>query len=109
MDANELLDILYTVPFNKLTNGSVYCRINTFTDVVSNLFTDAVSSLARVDIDFMKGNTCIGFIRVFGNNTIDPALPEEYERNTTYKCYSECFTAMKQVITYLEILGFRTV
>lgn len=99
MDVNELLDILYSIPYNKITNDSVYCRVNTFTDVVS--------SLARVDIDFMQGNTCIGFIRVFGNNTIDPAFPEEYERNTTYKCYSECFKAMEQVIAYLEILGFR--
>lgn len=95
MDANELLDILYTVPYGKLTNGAVDYRVRTFTNVASNL--------ARVDIDFIRGNTCIGFIRVFGNNTIDPALP------TIYKCYSECFTAMKQVITYLEILGFRTV
>ena len=99
MDANELLDILYTVPYNKLINGTVDYRVRTFTDVTSNF--------ARVDIDFLKGNTCIGFIRVFGNNTIDPALPDEYERHTTYKCYSECFKAMEHVITYLEILGFK--
>lgn len=99
MTTNELLDILYTVPFNKLTNDIIYCRINNFVDVVS--------TVGRIDIDFMRGNTCIGFIRVFGNNTIDPAFPEEYERNTTYKCYSECFKAMEQVIAYLEILGFK--
>ena len=75
MDANELLDILYTVPYNKLINGTVDYRVRTFTNIASNL--------ARVDIDFMKGNTCIGFLRVFGNNTIDPAFPEEHERNTT--------------------------
>ena len=74
-------------------------RVRTFTDVTSNF--------ARVDIDFLRGNTCIGFIRVYGNNTIDPAFPEEYERNTTYKCYSKCFKAMEQVIAYLEILGFK--
>lgn len=102
MDVNELLDILYTVPYDKLINGTVDYRVRTFT-----AFTDVTSNLARVDIDFMKGNTCIGFIRVFGNNTIDPALPEEYERNTTYKCYSECFKAMEQVKAYLEILGFK--
>ena len=100
MDVNELLDILYSIPYDKITNGSVYCRVNTS-------YTNVVSSLARVDIDFMKGNTCIGFIRVFGNNTIDPALPEEHERNTTYKCYSKCFEAMERVIAYLEILGFK--
>ena len=99
MTTNELLDILYSIPYSKITNDLVYCRVHTFTDVVS--------SLARVDIDFMRGNTCIGFIRVFGNNTIDPALPDEYERHTTYKCYSECFKAMEHVITYLEILGFK--
>lgn len=102
MDANELLDILYSIPYDKITNGSVYCRVNTS-------YTNVVSSLTRVDIDFMKGNTCIGFIRVFGNNTIDPALPNEYERNKTYKCYSECFKAMERVIAYLEILGFKNV
>ena len=99
MDANELLDILYTVPYNKLINSTVDYRVRTFTNIASNL--------ARVDIDFMKGNTCIGFIRVFGNNTIDPAFPEEHERNTTYKCYSKCFEAMERVIAYLEILGFK--
>ena len=99
MDANELLDILYTVPYNKLINGAVDYRVRTFTNIASNL--------ARVDIDFIRGNTCIGFIRVFGNNTIDPALPEEHERNTTYKCYSKCFEAMERVIAYLEILGFK--
>ena len=99
MDANELLNIIYTVPYNKLINGTVDYRVRTFTDVTSNF--------ARVDIDFLRGNTCIGFIRVYGNNTIDPAFPEEYERNTTYKCYSECFKAMEQVIAYLEILGFK--
>ena len=99
MDANELLDILYTVPYNKLINGTVDYKVHTFTNIASNL--------ARVDIDFMRGNTCIGFIRVFGNNTIDPTFPEEYERNTTYKCYSKCFEAMERVIAYLEILGFR--
>ena len=85
MDANELLDILYTVPYNKLINGTVDYRVRTFTNIASNL--------ARVDIDF--------------NNTIDPTFPEEYERNTTYKCYSKCFEAMERVIAYLEILGFR--
>ena len=99
MDANELLDILYTVPYNKLIKGTVDYKVRTFTNIASNL--------ARVDIDFMRGNTCIGFIRVFGNNTIDPTFPEEYERNTTYKCYSKCFEAMERVIAYLEILGFR--
>lgn len=99
MTTNELLNILYSIPYNKITNGIVYCRVHTFTNIAS--------SLARVDIDFMRGNTCIGFIRVFGNNTIDPAFSEEYERNTTYKCYSECFKAMEQVIAYLEILGFK--
>lgn len=99
MTTNELLDILYTVPYDKLVNSTVDCRVHTFTNIASNL--------ARVDIDFMKGNTCIGFIRVFGNNTIDPALPDEYERRTKYKCYSECFKAMEQVIAYLEILGFK--
>ncbi len=102
MDVNELLDILYTVPYDKLINGTVNYRVRTF-----HAFTDVASNLARVDIDFMRGNTCIGFIRVYGNNTIDPALPEEYERKTTYKCYSECFEAMKRVMTYLEILGFK--
>ena len=100
MTTNELLNVLYTIPFNKLTNGTIYCRINNFVDVI-------YSTIDRVDIDFMRGNTCIGFIKVYGNNTIDPALPEEYERNTTYKCYSECFEAMKRVIAYLEILGFK--
>lgn len=99
MTTNELLDILNTIPYDKLTKGTVDYRVRPFTHIASNL--------ARVDIDFMKGNTCIGFIRVFGNNTIDPAFPEEYERNTTYKCYSECFKAMEQVIAYLEILGFK--
>ena len=68
MTINELLNILYTVPFNKLTNGIIYCRINNFVDVIS--------TVGRVDIDFMRGNTCIGFIRVYGDNTINPALPE---------------------------------
>ena len=99
MTTNELLDILHTVPYDKLINSTVNYRVRSFTNIASNL--------ARVDIDFMKGNTCIGFIRVFGNNTIDPALPEEYERNTTYKCYSEYFEAMGYVIAYLEILGFK--
>ena len=99
MTTNELLNILHTVPYNKLINGTVDYRVRTFTDVTSNF--------ARVDIDFLRGNTCIGFIREYGINTIDPAFPEEYERNTTYKCFSKCFKAMENVITYLEILGFK--
>ena len=74
MTTNELLNILYTVPYNKLINGTVDYRVRTFTDVTSN------------------------FARV---------VPEEYERNTTYKCYSKCFKAMEKVIAYLEILGFK--
>ena len=89
MTIRELLDILHTIPYSKLTDGIVYCRINDSVDVVS--------SLGRVDIDFMRDNTCIGFIRVFGNNTINPAFPEK----------SEYIVAMEHVITYLEIIGFK--
>jgi hypothetical protein len=96
MTINELLNVLYTVPFNKLTDGIIYCRINNFVDVVS--------TLGRVDIDFMRGNTCIGFIRVYGDNTINPALPEILQTNPRRKEYLE---AIEKVITYLEILGFR--
>ena len=51
MTTNELLNILYTVPYGKLINGTVDYRVRTFTDVTSNF--------ARVDIDFLRGNTCI--------------------------------------------------
>lgn len=96
MDVNELLDILYTVPYDKITNGSVYCRVHTFTNVASNL--------ARVDIDFMRGNSCIGFIRVYGDNTINPALPEILQTDPRHKEYLE---VMEKVIAYLELIGFR--
>ena len=96
MTINELLNVLYTIPFNKLTNGIIYCRINNFVDVVS--------TIGRVDIDFMRGNTCIGFIRVYGNNTIDPALPEILQTNPRHKEYLE---AIEKVIAYLELIGFR--
>lgn len=89
MTINELLDVLNTIPYNKLTKGTVYCRVNTFTY-------DA-SSLARVDIDFMRGNTCMGFIRVFGNNTI----------NSVQRINGIVNETMEQVIAYLEILGFK--
>jgi len=96
MTINELLNVLYTVPFNKLTNGIIYCRINNFVDVVS--------TIGRVDIDFMRGNTCIGFIRVYGDNTINPALPEILETDPRHKEYLE---VIEKVITYLEIIGFK--
>jgi len=98
MTINELLNVLYTVPFNKLTDGIIYCRINNFVDVVS--------TLGRVDIDFMRGNTCIGFIRVYGDNTINPALPEILETNPRRKEYLE---VIEKVIAYLEIIGFKTI
>ena len=96
MDVNELLNILYTVPFNKLTNGIIYCRINNFVDVIS--------TIGRVDIDFMRGNTCIGFIRVYGDNTINPALPEILQTNPRHKEYLE---VIEKVIAYLKLIGFR--
>ena len=96
MTTNELLNILYTVPYGKLINGTVDYRVRTFTDVTSNF--------ARVDIDFMRGNTCIGFIRVYGDNTINPALPEILQTNPRHKEYLE---AIEKVIAYLEILGFK--
>ena len=96
MDVNELLDILYTIPYNKLINGTVDYRVRTFTDVTSNF--------ARVDIDFLRGNTCIGFIRIYGNNTIDPALPEILQTIPRHKEYLE---AIEKVIAYLELIGFR--
>jgi len=96
MTINELLNVLYTVPFNKLTNGIIYCRINNFVDVVS--------TIGRVDIDFMRGNTCIGFIRVYGDNTINPALPEIIQTIPRHKEYLE---VIEKVITYLEIIGFK--
>ena len=96
MTINELLDILYTIPYNKLINGTVDYRVRTFTDVTSNF--------ARVDIDFLRGNTCIGFIRIYGNNTIDPALPEILQTIPRHKEYLE---AIEKVIAYLELIGFR--
>lgn len=96
MTINELLNILYTIPFNKLTNGIIYCRINNFVDVVS--------TIDRVDIDFMKGNTCIGFIRVYGDNTILPALPEILQTIPRHKEYLE---VIEKVIAYLELIGFK--
>ena len=96
MTTNELLNILYTVPYGKLINGTVDYRVRTFTDVTSNF--------ARVDIDFLRGNTCIGFIRVYGNNTIDPALPEILQTIPRHKEYLE---AIEKVIAYLELIGFR--
>ena len=96
MDVNELLDILYTIPYNKLINGTVDYRVRTFTDVTSNF--------ARVDIDFLRGNTCIGFIRVYKDNTINPALPEILQTNPRHKEYLE---AIEKVIAYLELIGFR--
>ena len=96
MTINELLNVLYTIPFNKLTNDIIYCRINNFVDVIS--------TIGRVDIDFMRGNTCIGFIRVYGDNTINPALPEILQTNPRHKEYLE---AIEKVIAYLEIIGFR--
>lgn len=96
MTINELLNVLYTIPFNKLTNGIIYCRINNFVDVIS--------TVGRVDIDFMRGNTCIGFIKVYGNNTIKPAFPEISQINPRYKEYLE---VIERVIAYLEIIGFK--
>jgi hypothetical protein len=96
MTINELLNILYTIPFNKLTNGIIYCRINNFVDVIS--------TIGRVDIDFMRGNTCIGFIKVYGNNTIKAALPEILETDSRHKEYLE---VIEKVIAYLELIGFR--
>ena len=96
MTINELLNVLYTIPFNRLTNDIIYCRINNFVDVIS--------TVGRVDIDFMRGNTCIGFIRVYGDNTINPALPEILQTNPRHKEYLE---VIEKVIAYLEIIGFR--
>lgn len=96
MDVNELLNVLYTVPFNKLTDGIIYCRINNFVDIIS--------TIGRVDIDFMRGNTCIGFIKVYCNNTIKPALPEILETNPRHKEYLE---VIEKVTAYLEIIGFK--
>jgi hypothetical protein len=96
MTNNELLNVLYTVPFNKLTDGIIYCRINNFVDIIS--------TIGRVDIDFMRGNTCIGFIKVYCNNTIKPALPEILETDPRHKEYLE---VIEKVIAYLELIGFR--
>jgi hypothetical protein len=96
MTTNELLNILYTIPFNKLTNGIIYCRINNFVDIIS--------TIGRIDIDFMRGNTCIGFIKVYCNNTIKPALPEILETDPRHKEYLE---VIEKVITYLELIGFK--
>lgn len=95
MTINKLLNILYTIPFNKLTDGIIYCRINNSVDVIP---------IGRVDIDFMRGNTCIGFIRVYGDNTIKPALPEILQTIPRHKEYLE---VIEKVIAYLEIIGFR--
>lgn len=95
MTINELLNVLYTIPFNKLTDGIIYCRINNSVDVIP---------IGRVDIDFMRGNTCIGFIRVYGDNTIKPALPEILQTIPRHKEYLE---VIEKVIAYLEIIGFR--
>lgn len=99
MTVNELLNVLYTVPFNKLTNNIIYCRINNFVDVI-------YSTIDRVDIDFMRGNTCIGFIKVYGNNTIKAAFPEISQTNPRHKEYLE---VIEKVITYLELIGFKTI
>lgn len=96
MTNNELLNVLYTVPFNKLTDGIIYCRINNFVDIIS--------TIGRVDIDFMRGNTCIGFIKVYCNNTIKPALPEILETDPRHKEYLE---VIEKVMAYLEIIGFK--
>jgi len=96
MTNNELLNVLYTVPFNKLTDGIIYCRINNFVDIIS--------TIGRVDIDFMRGNTCIGFIKVYCNNTIKPALPEILETDPRHKEYLE---VIEKVTAYLELIGFR--
>lgn len=98
MTINELLNVLYTVPFNKLTNDIIYCRINNFVDVVS--------TIGRIDIDFMRGNTCIGFIRVYKDSTINPALPEIIQTIPRHKEYLE---AIEKVIAYLELIGFKIV
>ena len=94
MTINELLNVLYTVPFNKLTNDIIYCRINNFV------------STNRVDIDFMRGNTCIGFIRVYEDSTINPALPEILQ---TIPRHKEHLEVIEKVIAYLEIIGFKTI
>lgn len=97
MEVRELLDILRTIPYSKLTNDIISCKIRTF---------EVTYTVPRIDIDFIRGNTCIGFIRVY-ENTIAPVFPTEYEKNPVYKNYSKCFEAMENVITYLEIIGFR--
>ena len=98
MDVNELLDILYTVPFNKLTNGTIQCRINSYTNIAS--------TLPRIDIDFMLGNTCISFVRVYGDRTLVPAIAGILKTKPRHEEYT---TAMEQVIAYLEIIGFKNV
>lgn len=98
MDVNELLNILYTVPFNKLTNGTIQCRINSYTNITS--------TLPRVDIDFMLGNTCISFVRVYGDNTLVPAISGVLQTKPRYDEYT---AVIKQVIAYLEIIGFKNV
>lgn len=98
MTINELLNIIYTIPFNKLTNGIIYCRINSFQSIVS--------TLPRVDIDFMLGNTCISFVRVYGDNTLVPAISGVLQTKPRYDEYT---AVIKQVIAYLEIIGFKNV
>lgn len=96
MTINELLNILYTVPFNKLTNSTIRCRINSYTNIAS--------TLPRVDIDFMLGNTCISFIRIYGDGTLVPAISGTLQSKPRHKEYT---TVIEQVIAYLEIIGFK--
>ena len=96
MTVNELLNILYAIPYSKFTDGIVHCRVNSFTDIVYNL--------PRVDIDFLIETKCICFIKVLGDSTIQSIYPKENETNPTY---NECFKALESIMTYLEIIGFK--
>ena len=93
MSNKELLDLIDTIPCEILTYGNSEYTVQEITFAPK-----------RVDINFILDNSIICFIKVFGNNTIHLAYFEDEEEKPKYK---DCFAAMEQTKTYLEILGFK--
>lgn len=96
MTVKELHSILDTIPYGILTYDNSDYEFQAV----------RLHSLSRIDINFLHDNFVVCFIKVLGNHTIHTCY---YEDDTEKPEYKNCFTAMHNTKTYLEILGFKTV
>lgn len=94
MNINELNDLLSNIPRKILIHGNA-------TYTIQDMYTHIPG---RIDINFITDNIVICYIAVTTNNTIRTV---EYGDDKNKPEYKDCFTAMNNTKTYLELIGFQ--